>query len=169
MVVMQRCLFNLKIFSVRLSDRYGDIGRGTLEVYKPDIKLWVPACINDNWDHSTSPSTVCTMLGYSSVNSSKLIMRETKLPMSYNKDTQAMWRSSQKKHSNILKQFNSCPVNGNYQTVDLTCTNYGMVQVGDSCCSGSIKVKILFVSNRMWKDPSEKTSRKNENRWWKSF
>ncbi|XP_037034832.1 atrial natriuretic peptide-converting enzyme isoform X2 [Bradysia coprophila] len=109
---------------IRLSDRYGDIGKGTLEVYKPDIKLWVPACINDNWDHSTSPSTVCTMLGYSSVNSSKLIMRETKLPMSYNKDTQAMWRSSQKKHSNILKQFNSCPVNGNYQTVDLTCTNY---------------------------------------------
>ncbi|KAJ6642681.1 Atrial natriuretic peptide-converting enzyme, partial [Pseudolycoriella hygida] len=109
---------------IRLSDRYGDIGKGTLEVYKPDIKLWVPACINDNWDHSTSPSTVCTMLGYSSVNSSKLIMRETKLPMSYNKDTPAMWRMYQKKHSNILKDFNSCPVNGNYQTVDLTCTNY---------------------------------------------
>lgn len=112
-------------FSVRLSDRYGDIGKGTLEVYKPDVKLWVPACINDNWDHSTSPSTVCTMLGYSSVNSSRLIMRDTKQPMSYNKDTPAMWRMYQKRHLNLLKEFNSCPVNGNYQTVDLTCTNYG--------------------------------------------
>ncbi len=138
----------LGAFSVRLSDRYGDIGKGTLEVYKPDIKEWVPACINDNWDHSTSPSTVCTMLGYSSVNSSRLFVRETKLPMSYNKDIQAMWRSSQKKHSNILKQFNSCPVHETYQTVNLTCTNYGMIfdrLIHQHFC-GNNKIEECFVS-----------------------
>lgn len=36
-----------------------------------------------------------------------------------------MWRMSQKKHRNLLKEFNSCPVNENYQVVDLTCSNYG--------------------------------------------
>lgn len=143
---------NKEIIAVRLSDRYGDIGKGTLEVYKPDIKLWVPACVNENWDHSTSPYTVCTMLGYSSVNSSRLIMRETKLPTSYTMDTPAMWRMSQKKHSNILKEFNSCPVNGNYQTVDLTCTNYGMIHSFDWRSLWNIKHKQFASFDRMWKD-----------------
>lgn len=109
---------------VRLSERYGDIGKGTLEVYKPDAKLWVPACVNQ-WEQSTSPAEVCTMLGYSSVNSSRVTMRKSKSIVSPDKDTPAMWRMSQKKHRNLLKEFNSCPVNENYQVVDLTCSNYG--------------------------------------------
>lgn len=109
---------------VRLSERYGDIGKGTLEVYKPDAKLWVPACVNQ-WEQSTSPAEVCTMLGYSSVNSSRVTMRKSKIIVSPDKDTPAMWRMSQKKHRNLLKEFNSCPVNENYQVVDLTCSNYG--------------------------------------------
>lgn len=113
-------------YTVRLSERSGDIGRGTLEVYKPDVKLWAPACVN-HWDPSASPATVCTMLGYSSVNSSKLTMRSSKILMaqSGNDDTPAMWRMYQKKHSNLLKEFNSCDLKANYPVVDLTCSNYG--------------------------------------------
>lgn len=62
-------LFKNKFISVRLSERNGDLGRGTLEIYKADLKVWKPACIG-HWDSSTSPSAVCSLLGgYSSVNS----------------------------------------------------------------------------------------------------
>ena len=115
-------------FLVRLSDRYGDVGKGTLEVYKPDAKLWVPACVS-HWDTSTSPAEVCTMLGYSSVNSSKLGWRDPKMIMTPTRDTPAMWRMHQKKHRNLLKEFNSCSVNDNYQIVDLTCSNYGEILI----------------------------------------
>lgn len=114
-----------KYFTVRLSEQSGDIGRGTLEVYKPDVKLWVPACVN-HWDQSSSPATVCTMLGYSSVNSSKVTMRSTKVPMAPMNDTPAMWRMYQTKQSNLLKEFNSCDLKTNYPVVDLTCSNYGL-------------------------------------------
>lgn len=109
---------------MRLSDRYGDIGKGTLEVWKPQEKLWVPACVNQ-WEQSTSPTEVCTMLGYNSVNSSRVTTRDRKVIVSGSKETPAMWRMSQKKHRNLLQEFNSCPVKGNYNIVDLTCSNYG--------------------------------------------
>lgn len=93
-------------------------------MYKPDAKLWVPACVN-HWDPSTTPAEICTMLGYSSVNSSKLTTRQSNVIVTPTKDTPAMWRMHQKKHRNLLKEFNSCPINANYMIVDLTCSNYG--------------------------------------------
>lgn len=52
-------------------------------------------------------------------------MRSTKsLPIG-NDDTPAMWRMYQRKHSNLLKEFNSCDLKANYHVVDLTCSNYG--------------------------------------------
>lgn len=109
--------------TVRLSDRSGDVGKGTLEVFKPQLKEWVPACIGD-WDPSTSPMEVCTMLGYSSVNSSQLSMRHSHALVSSQNDPQAMWRMYQK-HRNLIKEFNSCPASANYKVVNLTCSNYG--------------------------------------------
>lgn len=113
-------MFNL----VRLSDRSGDIGKGTLEVFKPDIKEWVPACI-DVWDPATSPLEVCTMLGYSSVNSSQLTMLQTNMAVLPTTDPPAVWRMHQK-HRNLVKDFKSCAVKTNYKTViNLTCSNFG--------------------------------------------
>lgn len=115
------------IFSaVRLNERNGDLGKGILEIYKVQMKKWVPACVQ-HWNPSTSPASVCSMLGYSSVNSSKLTMRDTNLtlsPSATSKDETAIWRMYQRKRSNVIKEFASCP-NDNHPVVDLTCSNYG--------------------------------------------
>lgn len=120
--------FILKFCSslVRLNERNGDLGKGILEIYKVQMKKWVPACVQ-HWNPSTSPASVCSLLGYSSVNSSKLTMRDTNLtlsPASTSKDDTAIWRMYQRKRSNIIKEFASCP-NDNHPVVDLTCSNYG--------------------------------------------
>ncbi|XP_059616149.1 uncharacterized protein LOC132261342 [Phlebotomus argentipes] len=108
---------------IRLSERNGDLGRGTLEVYRANVKKWAPACIS-NWDPSTSPTTVCSMLGYSSVNSSRLKMIGTNITMvTPTKDTPAMWRMYQKRQTNLMKEFTNCP-SSMYPVVELTCSNF---------------------------------------------
>uniref|UniRef100_A0A1B0C9Z5 Putative trypsin-like serine protease n=1 Tax=Lutzomyia longipalpis TaxID=7200 RepID=A0A1B0C9Z5_LUTLO len=108
---------------IRLSERNGDLGRGTLEVYRANVKKWAPACIS-NWDPSTSPTTVCSILGYSSVNSSRLKMIGTNITMvTPTKDTPAMWRMYQKRQTNLMKEFTNCPTSM-YPVVELTCSNF---------------------------------------------
>lgn len=117
-------------FAVRLNERNGDLGKGILEIYKVQMKKWVPACVQ-HWNPSTSPASVCSMLGYSSVNSSKLTMRDTNLtlsPSATSKDETAIWRMYQRKRSNLIKEFASCP-NDNHPVVDLTCSNYGTFSI----------------------------------------
>lgn len=120
--------FGISHFSVRLNERNGDLGKGILEIYKVQMKKWVPACVQ-HWNPSTSPASVCSMLGYSSVNSSKLTMRDTNLtlsPSATSKDETAIWRMYQRKRSNLIKEFASCP-NDNHPVVELTCSNYGKI------------------------------------------
>lgn len=88
------------------------------------MKKWVPACVK-NWDPATSPASVCSMLGYNSVNSSKLTIRDTNLTLAPLTDDSAIWRMYQRKRSNLIKEFARCP-NENHPVVDLTCSNYGM-------------------------------------------
>uniref|UniRef100_A0A1B0D2D8 Uncharacterized protein n=1 Tax=Phlebotomus papatasi TaxID=29031 RepID=A0A1B0D2D8_PHLPP len=108
---------------IRLSERNGDLGRGTLEVYRANVKKWAPACIS-NWDPATSPTTICSMLGYSSVNSSRLKMIGTNITMvTPTKDTPAMWRMYQKRQTNLMKEFTNCP-SSMYPVVELTCSNF---------------------------------------------
>uniref|UniRef100_A0AAG5DCH2 Scavenger receptor class A n=1 Tax=Anopheles atroparvus TaxID=41427 RepID=A0AAG5DCH2_ANOAO len=108
---------------IRLSERNGDLGRGTLEVYKADLKQWAPACVK-NWDPSTSPTTICSLLGYSSVNSSRTTMRGSNRTLVSTKDASAMWRMNQKKNPNLIKEFNSCDINSRYPVAELTCSNF---------------------------------------------
>lgn len=111
-------------FSVRLSERNGDLGKGTLEVYRADIKLWAPACVT-NWDSAASPTAVCSMLGYSSVNSSRLKMRGSNITMNPStKNSRAMMRMNNEKNSNLMKEFAKCGGNGEYPVAELTCTNF---------------------------------------------
>lgn len=75
------------------------------------------------------------MLGYSSVNSSLLTMRGSNVSIEPpTKDTPAMWRMYQKKQSNLMKEFSSCPINGNYSVVHLTCSNFGKINTDDAIC-----------------------------------
>ncbi|XP_055316138.1 serine protease 41-like [Sitodiplosis mosellana] len=112
---------------VRLSGRNGDIGKGILEIYKVSLKKWVPACV-ENWHQTTSPTMVCSLLGYSSVNSSRVAMRltnQTITPSSINaKESHIIARMYQRKKTNLIKEFGSCTSNENHAVLDLTCTNY---------------------------------------------
>uniref|UniRef100_A0A182KE36 Scavenger receptor class A n=1 Tax=Anopheles christyi TaxID=43041 RepID=A0A182KE36_9DIPT len=108
---------------IRLSERNGDLGRGTLEVYKADLKQWAPACVK-NWDPATSPTMICSLLGYSSVNSSRTAMRGSNRTLVSTKDASSMWRMYQKKDINLIKEFNSCDINSRYPVAELTCSNF---------------------------------------------
>lgn len=113
---------------VRLSERNGDLGKGILEIYKVSLKKWVPACVA-NWHQTTSPTMVCSLLGYNSVNSSRVATRNTNqtlTPSSSNtKDPNNIARMYQRKKTNLIKEFGSCTSNENHPVLDLTCTNYG--------------------------------------------
>lgn len=109
---------------VRLSSTNGDIGKGTLEVYKAGKKRWEPACIR-NWDTENSPVKVCSMLGYSAVNSSRLIKRGTNVTIAPNHDTTTLMRMSQRKSSNnFLKDYANCEAEKNPVVAEMTCTNF---------------------------------------------
>lgn len=113
---------------IRLSERNGDLGRGTLEVYKANLKQWAPACVK-NWDPATSPTLICSMLGYSSVNSSRTTMRGSNRTLVGTKDASSLWRMYQKKSTTMLKEFNSCEVNSRYPVAELTCSNFACGKV----------------------------------------
>ncbi|CAG9828773.1 unnamed protein product [Diabrotica balteata] len=107
---------------LRLSERNGDEGKGQLEVYRPDQEKWVPACVA-HWDERTSAKTICSLLGYSVANYSRLLQgKDIQSPPIY--DTTAIWRFNQhKRPKNLILEFGSCPEK-NYPTVQLSCTNY---------------------------------------------
>lgn len=113
---------------VRLSERNGDLGKGILEIYKVSLKKWVPACVS-NWNQNSSPTMVCSLLGYNSVNSSRITMRNTNQTLtpspSNGKDPNNIARMYQRKKTNLIKEFGSCSSNENHPVIDLTCSNYG--------------------------------------------
>lgn len=112
---------------MRLSERNGDSGKGILEVYKADIKQWAPACVN-NWDGTTSPSAVCSMLGYSAVSGSWIKLPNPNFSnftmVVPEKDTTSMWQMIQKKKTNLMKEFIGCPANGYHPVAELSCSNF---------------------------------------------
>lgn len=114
--------------TVRLSERNGDLGKGILEIYKVSLKKWVPACVS-NWNPNSSPTMVCSLLGYNSVNSSRITMRNTNQTLTpspaSSKDANNIARMYQRKRTNLIKEFGSCSSNENHPVIDLTCSNYG--------------------------------------------
>lgn len=108
---------------IRLSSTNGDLGKGTVEVYRAGKKRWEPACIK-HWVKE-SPTLVCSALGYASVNSSRLVLRGTNHSALSNQDATAWMRMSQKKSGNILKEHVNCLQEKKTQMVaELTCTNF---------------------------------------------
>ncbi|KAF5283577.1 hypothetical protein FQA39_LY17279 [Lamprigera yunnana] len=108
---------------LRLSERNGDTGSGQLEIFRPQLQKWTPACIT-HWDQSTSPTAICSLLGYSNSNASRLLKGKDISVSRSVQETTAIWRMHQNKRpKNILKEFNSC-TGTTYPTVNLVCTNH---------------------------------------------
>lgn len=108
---------------IRLSSTNGDLGKGTLEVYKASKKQWEPACVTQ-WNKTESPTKVCSILGYRSVNSSRLVKPGTNITVDSNQDPAAHMRSAQRKASNMLRDFTDCDTEKIQNVAELTCTNF---------------------------------------------
>ncbi|CAG9855495.1 unnamed protein product [Phyllotreta striolata] len=110
---------------LRLSERNGDEGKGQLEVYRPEQEKWVPACMATvHWDEKISAKNICSLLGYSTANYSRLLRGvDSQSPPIHEKID--IWKLNQNKRSkNLMKEFSSCSPEKNYPTVQLSCTNY---------------------------------------------
>lgn len=109
-----------------MSERNGDLGRGVLEIYKADVKQWAPACVR-NWDTPTSPAMICSMLGYSSVNATKVTPHGSNVTLNQSpaRDGASLLRMHPKKHYNMFKEFSNCSTKKDYFLVELTCSNFG--------------------------------------------
>ncbi|XP_067631299.1 uncharacterized protein Corin isoform X2 [Eurosta solidaginis] len=109
---------------MRLSERNGDLGKGVLEVYRMSSQKWTPACVK-NWDRAVSPTTVCSMLGYSAVNATSVVTLKTHRPLltSINVST-IIWKMYGKKHTNLMQELSKCSPDEDYPIAELTCANY---------------------------------------------
>lgn len=109
---------------IRLSDRNGDLGKGVLEVFRFSSHKWTPACVK-NWDRSVSPTAVCSMLGYNSVNATSVVTQKTHRPLltSVNVSTD-IWKMYSKRRSNLMHEFSSCTPEEDFPIAELTCANF---------------------------------------------
>ncbi|XP_031338612.1 atrial natriuretic peptide-converting enzyme-like isoform X2 [Photinus pyralis] len=108
---------------LRLSERNGNEGRGQLEIFRPELQKWTPACIT-HWDQATSPAAICSLLGYLHANGSRLFKGKDINVSRPVQETTAIWRMHQNKRpKNMLREFGSCSGTA-YPTVDLICTNH---------------------------------------------
>lgn len=103
---------------IRLSSTNGDLGRGLLEIYKADKKLWEPACIL-NWDTQT-PTKLCLQLGYTSVNNSRLVNKDSNVTLYPNLDI----RMSQRRMPNIFQDYGNCNDSKGKVNVELVCATF---------------------------------------------
>uniref|UniRef100_A0A1A9ZYU6 Lectizyme n=1 Tax=Glossina pallidipes TaxID=7398 RepID=A0A1A9ZYU6_GLOPL len=109
---------------IRLSERNGDFGKGVLEVYHISSHEWSPACVK-NWDRAISPMTVCSMLGYNSVNATNVITQKTHRPLLTSVNiSDNVWKMYAKKRSNLIQELSSCQPDEDYPIAELTCSNY---------------------------------------------
>ncbi|XP_060654943.1 uncharacterized protein LOC132790440 [Drosophila nasuta] len=109
---------------LRLSERNGDVGSGVLEVYRMKKRQWMPACVK-NWDRAVSPSAVCSILGYSSVNATSVVTQRTHRPLlaSVNVSTD-IWKLYAKRRSTLMQEFANCRQTEDYPIAELTCSNF---------------------------------------------
>lgn len=107
---------------IRLSSTNGDLGKGTLEVYRASRKRWEPACVR-HWDQS-SALKVCSMLGYNTLNYSRVFNRVTNLTLYAAQDGGFNIRNSQqRKPTNILRDYTDCN-DSSKMVAELICTSF---------------------------------------------
>lgn len=105
---------------IRLSSTNGDLGKGTLEIYKAKHKRWEPACIH-NFD-SYQPTKLCSLLGYKIVDNSRLVNKGSNSTLVLpNLDI----RMSQRRMStNIFQDYGNCNDSNKIVNVELTCSMF---------------------------------------------
>lgn len=104
---------------IRLSSTNGDLGKGTLEVYRANRKRWEPACVR-HWDQ-TSALKVCSMLGYNTMNYTRSFNRVTNITSHPTFDGGNI-RMSQRKPTIFLRDYVNC--NDSSKVAELVCTNF---------------------------------------------
>ncbi len=104
---------------IRLSSTNGDLGKGMLEIYKANKKRWEPACIH-NWDANQTPAKLCSLLGYSSVNNSRLVNKGSNVTLYPSLDI----RMSQRRITNIFQDYANCNDSKRIVNVELTCSKF---------------------------------------------
>ncbi|XP_017789542.1 PREDICTED: atrial natriuretic peptide-converting enzyme-like [Habropoda laboriosa] len=100
-------------YCLKLSLGNGDVAEGRLEVYHGEMGKFMPACI-PHWD-TNSAKTICSMLGYTTPVSSRLMTQDTNITQ----------REPRNEQMNLLKEFQECITDQEpYPTVELTCSEY---------------------------------------------
>lgn len=68
------------------------------------------------------------MLGYSAVNSTRFINVSPNVTLQ--RDLSVLWRSSQKRTKNVLKEYSNCSdKTANQSYIELTCQNFGKFDI----------------------------------------
>lgn len=90
-----------------------------LEIYKAKYKRWEPACIN-NFEKDEMPKKLCSLLGYTKVNNSRLVTKGSNVTLYPNLDI----RMSQRRLTNIFQDYTNCNDSNKIANVELTCTMF---------------------------------------------
>ncbi|KAL4705621.1 hypothetical protein ACJJTC_018743 [Scirpophaga incertulas] len=108
---------------LRLSEMNGDVGRGELQVYRAVNQSWYPACLSSIDD--TTALKLCSMLGYSSVNTSEVAVAARargRAPLPLQGAAQS-YRAFQRSEGGLLRELRECRHDAS--RVHLVCDNYG--------------------------------------------
>ncbi|CAG9796269.1 unnamed protein product [Diatraea saccharalis] len=109
---------------LRLSEANGDVGQGELQVYRAVNQSWYPACLS-NLDDTTALK-LCSMLGYSWVNSSEVIHPGKKAgPRAGRVQIQGVaqsYRTFLRNEGGLLRELKDCRHDS--ARVHLICNNY---------------------------------------------
>ncbi|XP_039290247.1 atrial natriuretic peptide-converting enzyme isoform X1 [Nilaparvata lugens] len=112
---------------IRLSDKMGNEGKGKVELFQPELQSWRPACFFSSLQHTSISKSICTLLGYKTMNSSSLVRKNShSLPLHAPKVTQnTMARLYHHKTKiNVLRELKTCPTGDSYPTLDLHCSQF---------------------------------------------
>ncbi|KZC07370.1 Atrial natriuretic peptide-converting enzyme, partial [Dufourea novaeangliae] len=119
-------------YCLKLSLRNGDVGEGRLEVYHSEMGKFMPACIS-HWEPN-SAKAICSMLGYTEVDSSRLIAH----------DNNVTQRNANSSETNLLKEFQECITDQEaYPTVELTCSEYACGRRTPVYGNSKVKTRIV--------------------------
>ncbi|KAK2578908.1 hypothetical protein KPH14_011122 [Odynerus spinipes] len=126
-------------YCLKLSQRNGDIGEGRLEVYHAEMGKFMPACVSPKEPVTTQ--AICSLLGYNIVLSSTLRDGNVTMIQSYNESSQHRRLTTKR---SLLKEFQGCiKEDGDYPTVDLTCSEYACGRRSPLYGNYNVKTRIV--------------------------
>ncbi|KAL1465624.1 hypothetical protein WDU94_005178 [Cyamophila willieti] len=105
---------------LQLSGMMGDVGKGVLELYRPEHKTFHTSCIT-KWDLINAPKAICERLGYTTVNHTELIREK---PLTKIRHTaHQLDVSFSLPYNESMLQLKACNDDDDLPVLELTCTN----------------------------------------------